>query len=75
MYIVYYYYDYRKENYIKVYGVFDIMEKALEFAEELGDGEDSEPEYVCHEGELFDQREKDGCSGRIAMGSVSVGDY
>ncbi|RHZ52709.1 hypothetical protein Glove_458g6 [Diversispora epigaea] len=74
MYIVYFYYDYHKENYVKVHGAFDNKTKALEFASKLSDGEDSEPDYVSHYGKLFDQKANDGAYERIAVDLVSVGE-
>ncbi|CAB4434274.1 unnamed protein product [Rhizophagus irregularis] len=59
MYIVYAYWDYRKENSVIFHAAFDNEVKALEFAEELGDGKESEGEYACQSGMLFDQHEKD----------------
>ncbi|RHZ54767.1 hypothetical protein Glove_423g74 [Diversispora epigaea] len=72
MYIVYRYYDYRKENYLEVHCAFDNKKEALKFASKLSDGKDSEPIYVFHSGEFFDQRAKDGYYGRIAVDPVSV---
>lgn len=74
MYIVYYCHDYRKENFIKLYATFDDMDKAIEFAREHTNGKDSEAEYACHNGEYFDQKDKDGGYGRIAVDGVYVGD-
>ncbi|CAB4391735.1 unnamed protein product [Rhizophagus irregularis] len=59
MYIVYAYWDYRKENSVIFHAAFDNEVEALEFAEELGDGKESEGEYACQSGMLFDQHEKD----------------
>ena len=75
MYVVYHYHDYRKDNYVKFRAAFNIEEKALEVAAELGDGKISRAEYACHEGELFDQKVKGSNYGRIAVDPVPVGDY
>ncbi|GET04272.1 hypothetical protein RCL_jg24596.t1 [Rhizophagus clarus] len=44
MYIVYGYWDYRKENSVIFHAAFDDEEEALKFAEEFGDGD---AEYAC----------------------------
>ncbi|RGB44123.1 hypothetical protein C1646_660785 [Rhizophagus diaphanus] len=61
-------------NSVIFHAAFDNEVEALEFAEELGDGKESEGEYACQSGMLFDQHEKDQESlWRIAMDYVTVG--
>jgi hypothetical protein len=67
VFLVYNYHDYRKENGVTLYALYDTQNSALADATKRGDGLVTEAEYACQQGELFDEKEEDSSYGRVAV--------
>jgi hypothetical protein len=69
MYVVYMYWDYRKEFRVEILKVFKKLDSAIEYAESIciSKEQDSGVEYACHQGEYFDRKRENSNYGRIAI--------
>ncbi|KAG0357885.1 hypothetical protein BG005_003000 [Podila minutissima] len=75
LYVVYMYWDYKKENQFKIHRVYKNLDEAIKYAESICEkGESYREQYVNHRGLLFDSKEKDSRYGRIAIDEASYFD-